>query len=194
MTNLSWTASSPIRYFNFQFIANQDCSFQQDDIKFLFAALLTKTNKCTLLTVPFSRTFLIGKSFYEHCWQLVLLTYFPPCSAICTLLTMICCQKHCLLAFSQFLTKCIWYPRNMGFTTKDKDNDVKNSGNCALDYKGGWWYNCCHYANPNGLYKGGSDAQGITWGSFRQGQGYSLKHTEIKIRPAWFSLCGSGVF
>ena len=71
----------------------------------------------------------------------------------------------------------------MGFTTKDKDNDVKNSGNCALDYKGGWWYNYCHNANPNGLYKGGGDAQGITWQSFR-GQGYSLKHTEIKIRPA----------
>ncbi|XP_027041941.1 techylectin-5B-like [Pocillopora damicornis] len=73
--------------------------------------------------------------------------------------------------------------RNMRFTTKDKDNDVKSSGNCALNNKGGWWYNSCHNANPNGLYKGGGNAQGITWGSFR-GQGYSLKHTEIKIRPA----------
>ena len=91
MRNTNWSASSPIRYFNFQFIANQDCSFQQDDIKFLFAALLTKTNKCTLLNVPLSRTFLIGKSFYEHCWQLVLLGYFPPCDAGCTLLTMISC-------------------------------------------------------------------------------------------------------
>ncbi|XP_066014593.1 ficolin-2-like [Pocillopora verrucosa] len=73
--------------------------------------------------------------------------------------------------------------RNMRFTTKDKDNDVHNSGNCALDYKGGWWYKSCHNANPNGLYKGGGNAQGITWRSFR-GLGYSLKHTEIKIRPA----------
>ena len=71
----------------------------------------------------------------------------------------------------------------MKFTTKDKDNDDKNNGNCALDYKGGWWYKSCHQANPNGLYKGGSHAQGITWESFR-GQAYSLKHTEIKIRPA----------
>ena len=53
----------------------------------------------------------------------------------------------------------------MRFTTKDKDNDVKISGNCALDYKGG------------------GNAQGITWEAFR-GQAYSLKHTEIKIRPA----------
>ena len=71
----------------------------------------------------------------------------------------------------------------MRFTTKDKDNDVGTSGNCASWYKGGWWYNYCHNANPNGLYKGGGYAQGITWVSFR-GQGYSLKHTEIKIRPA----------
>ena len=71
----------------------------------------------------------------------------------------------------------------MRFTTKDKDNDDNNNGNCALDYKGGWWYKSCHQANPNGLYKGGDNAQGITWESFR-GYAYSLKHTEIKIRPA----------
>ena len=71
----------------------------------------------------------------------------------------------------------------MRFTTKDKDNDVENGKNCALAYKGGWWYNGCHNANPNGLYKGGGYAPGITWVSFR-GQGYSLKHTEIKIGPA----------
>ncbi|XP_022790924.1 techylectin-5B-like [Stylophora pistillata] len=72
--------------------------------------------------------------------------------------------------------------RNMKFTTKDRDNDVDNSKNCAV-YKGGWWYNYCHNANPNGLYQGGGHAQGITWESFR-GQDYSLKHTEMKLRPA----------
>ena len=71
----------------------------------------------------------------------------------------------------------------MRFTTKDKDNDVDNGKNCALAYKGGRWYNYCHDANPNGLYKGGGRAQGTTWGRFR-GRGYSLKHTEMKIRPA----------
>ena len=71
----------------------------------------------------------------------------------------------------------------MSFTTRDRDNDVDNGKNCALAYKGGWWYSACHSANPNGLYQGGSIAQGITWAPFR-GQDYSLKHTEIKLRPA----------
>ena len=71
----------------------------------------------------------------------------------------------------------------MKFTTKDRDNDVDNSKNCALYYKGAWWYNYCHNANPNGLYQGGGNAQGITWEPFR-GQDYSLKHIEIKLGPA----------
>ncbi|PFX13308.1 ryncolin-1-like [Stylophora pistillata] len=73
--------------------------------------------------------------------------------------------------------------RNMSFTTKDRDNDGPNNGNCAKAYRGGWWYNYCHDANPNGLYQGGGKAQGITWKPFR-GQDYSLKNTEIKLRPA----------
>ena len=70
----------------------------------------------------------------------------------------------------------------MKFTTKDRDNDVHNGKNCALAFKGGWWYKRCHAANPNGLYQGGSNAQGVTWSLFR-GQNYSLKRTEIKLRP-----------
>ena len=72
----------------------------------------------------------------------------------------------------------------MKFTTKDRDvDDVDNSKNCAWHYKGAWWYNYCHNANPNGLFQGGGNAQGITWEPFR-GQDYSLKHIEIKLRPA----------
>ena len=45
------------------------------------------------------------------------------------------------------------YDRGMSFTIKDLDND-KSSGNCALNYKGEWRYNSCHFSNLNGLYPG----------------------------------------
>ncbi|XP_019624213.1 PREDICTED: angiopoietin-related protein 7-like [Branchiostoma belcheri] len=73
---------------------------------------------------------------------------------------------------------------SMFFTTKDRDNDVGNA-NCAQRYKGAWWYYSCHRANLNGLYHGGaheSYADGVNWRYWR-GNHYSLKHTEMKIRP-----------
>ena len=70
----------------------------------------------------------------------------------------------------------------MQFTTKDRDNDVNTNGNCALNNNGAWWYNSCHNANPNGLYKGGARAHGVTWSLFR-GQDYSLKYMDMKLRP-----------
>ncbi|XP_071122913.1 microfibril-associated glycoprotein 4-like isoform X2 [Mytilus edulis] len=36
------------------------------------------------------------------------------------------------------------------FTTKDQDNDNFYSGNCAVQFEGGWWFNACHNAFLNG--------------------------------------------
>lgn len=44
------------------------------------------------------------------------------------------------------------YHNNMHFTTKDQDNDIHTTSNCAESCKGGWWYGSCHRANLNGLY------------------------------------------
>ncbi|XP_028403421.1 fibrinogen C domain-containing protein 1-A-like [Dendronephthya gigantea] len=72
----------------------------------------------------------------------------------------------------------------MAFTTKDFDNDVSDNGNCAVDYKGAWWYRGCHHSNLNGLYHYGnhtSYADGINWFHWK-GHHYSLKSTAMKIR------------
>ena len=70
------------------------------------------------------------------------------------------------------------------FTTKDQDNNLKSSLNCAEQYKGGWWYSNCHRANLNGLYLSGAHtnfAEGVNWYDWR-GHNYSLKISEMKLK------------
>ena len=71
------------------------------------------------------------------------------------------------------------------FSTKDRDNDVKETGlSCAEKYKGAWWYADCHSSNLNGQYLNGSHtshADGINWYGWR-GSRYSLKTVDMKIR------------
>jgi hypothetical protein len=74
--------------------------------------------------------------------------------------------------------------RGMAFSTKDRDND-KWSKNCAVAYKGAWWFNDCHSSNLNGLYHHGkytSNADGVFWNHWK-GYQYSAKRAEMKIRP-----------
>ena len=75
----------------------------------------------------------------------------------------------------------------MMFSTKDADND--NGGrDCAVLYKGAWWYIDCHDSNLNAQYLRGhhtSFSAGVEWDHWR-GTQYSLKKTEMKIRPRSF--------
>ena len=76
--------------------------------------------------------------------------------------------------------------RGMSFSTKDRDND-RWGRNCALHFKGAWWYNDCHHSNLNGLYLNGkSDCQGMRWNSWPKGPCYSVNKAEMKIRPKDF--------
>ena len=78
--------------------------------------------------------------------------------------------------------------RGWPFTTKDQDNDNQGEYNCAIKFKGAWWYEHCHYSNLNGFYLRGnhsSFADGVNWHHWK-GYYYSLKKTEMKIRPADF--------
>ncbi|KAM9425782.1 microfibril-associated glycoprotein 4-like [Pholidichthys leucotaenia] len=73
----------------------------------------------------------------------------------------------------------------MKFSTFDKDQDTW-PGNCAKSFMGAFWYENCHDANPNGMYRYGADktfhAIGVEWNSWK-GRDYSLKSISMKIRP-----------
>ncbi|XP_035853192.1 microfibril-associated glycoprotein 4-like [Sander lucioperca] len=77
------------------------------------------------------------------------------------------------------------YHNGMKFTTFDKDQD-NWSGNCAKLNLGAFWFNGCHYANPNGVYRWGYDKTinyvGVDW-YYWKGYNYSLKTISMKIRP-----------
>ena len=101
-------------------------------------------------------------------------------------------EQHFQLSVLIFITgdagDSLAYHNGMMFTTKDKDNDRSSTRNCAATYKGAWWYKDCHRSNLNGLYLRGDNTtfgEGVNWKHWR-GQQYSLKKTEMKIRPPSF--------
>ncbi|KAM5309385.1 fibrinogen beta chain [Glossophaga mutica] len=84
----------------------------------------------------------------------------------------------------------------MFFSTYDRDNDGWTNADpkkqCSKEDGGGWWYNRCHAANPNGRYywggqyswdmaKHGTD-DGVVWMNWK-GSWYSMKKMSMKIRP-----------
>ncbi|XP_059142275.1 angiopoietin-4-like [Physella acuta] len=72
------------------------------------------------------------------------------------------------------------YHNNMAFTTVDRDNDLR-ADNCAVEYKGGWWYNSCHCVNMNGVWASQKSSQGIIWGTVTSYTD-SLEFVEMKLR------------
>ena len=69
------------------------------------------------------------------------------------------------------------------FTTRDQDNNQMLSS-CAMTCKGGWWYGYnCYYANLNGEYNNTSHKKGVIWYHWFDNWVYSLRFTEMKIRP-----------
>ena len=72
------------------------------------------------------------------------------------------------------------YQNGMAFTTKDRDNDSFDA-NCAVRFKGAWWYKGCHHSNLNGLYGSTEYGEGLNWYAWH-GHYYSLPRTEMKVR------------
>uniref|UniRef100_A0A7N6AQ81 Fibrinogen C-terminal domain-containing protein n=1 Tax=Anabas testudineus TaxID=64144 RepID=A0A7N6AQ81_ANATE len=78
------------------------------------------------------------------------------------------------------------YHSGQKFSTFDKDQDSW-ANNCARSFMGAFWYNSCHFANPNGAYRWGADGTlhgvGVEWYHFKGHHNYSLKSINMKIRP-----------
>ncbi|XP_018088383.1 tenascin isoform X3 [Xenopus laevis] len=76
------------------------------------------------------------------------------------------------------------YHNGRSFSTYDKDNDSAIT-NCALSYKGAFWYKNCHRVNLMGRYGDTSHSQGVNWFHWK-GHEYSIQFAEMKIRPVSF--------
>ncbi|XP_035659562.1 uncharacterized protein LOC118404530 [Branchiostoma floridae] len=76
------------------------------------------------------------------------------------------------------------------FSTKDKDHDRWEEGECAKYSKGGWWFAWCTSANLNGVYRHtgpyDGDLNGVYWYPWK-GTRYSLRKVSMKIRPKEFN-------
>ncbi|KAK2508771.1 hypothetical protein MC885_006126, partial [Smutsia gigantea] len=76
------------------------------------------------------------------------------------------------------------YHNGRSFSTFDKDTDSAIT-NCALSYKGAFWYKNCHRVNLMGRYGDNNHSQGVNWFHWK-GHEYSIQFAEMKLRPSSF--------
>uniref|UniRef100_A0A8C7UB29 Tenascin C n=1 Tax=Oncorhynchus mykiss TaxID=8022 RepID=A0A8C7UB29_ONCMY len=76
------------------------------------------------------------------------------------------------------------YHHGRPFSTYDHDNDIAVT-NCALSYKGAFWYKNCHRVNLMGRYGDDSHSKGVNWFHWK-GHEHSVEFAEMKIRPSNF--------
>uniref|UniRef100_A0A8D0HLX4 Tenascin n=1 Tax=Sphenodon punctatus TaxID=8508 RepID=A0A8D0HLX4_SPHPU len=76
------------------------------------------------------------------------------------------------------------YHDGRSFSTFDRDSDSAIT-NCALSYKGAFWYKNCHRVNLMGRYGDNSHSQGVNWFHWK-GHEHSIAFAEMKLRPYSF--------
>ncbi|XP_064163747.1 tenascin-like isoform X3 [Anguilla rostrata] len=76
------------------------------------------------------------------------------------------------------------YHQGRPFSTYDNDNDIAVT-NCALSYKGAFWYKNCHRVNVMGRYGDHSHSKGVNWFHWK-GHEHSIEFVEMKMRPVNF--------
>ncbi|XP_792540.5 ficolin-1-like [Strongylocentrotus purpuratus] len=80
---------------------------------------------------------------------------------------------------------CFGRHSGSAFSTVDRDHDESPTRHCANYYESGWWFKNCYCCNLNGHYylnPTGYKNGGVIWQTWH-GYKYSLKGTEMKIRP-----------
>ncbi|XP_058472817.1 tenascin [Solea solea] len=87
-------------------------------------------------------------------------------------------------AYSGTAGDSLTYHQGRPFSTFDNDNDIAVT-NCALSYKGAFWYKNCHRVNLMGKYGDSSHSKGINWFHWK-GHEHSIEFAEMKFRPANF--------
>ncbi|XP_052070595.1 fibrinogen C domain-containing protein 1-like [Mytilus californianus] len=88
--------------------------------------------------------------------------------------------------YSGDLGDSLGYNNGMSFSTKDRDNDIGSSRNCANEKNGAWWYRRCTLVNLNGRYveSGQIDEKGITW-YYWKSSSYSMKSSVMMFRKVY---------
>ncbi|XP_061656279.1 tenascin-like isoform X7 [Phyllopteryx taeniolatus] len=87
-------------------------------------------------------------------------------------------------AYSGTAGDSMTYHQGRPFSTFDNDNDIAVT-NCALSYKGAFWYKNCHRVNLMGKYGDKSHSKGVNWFHWK-GHETSIEFAEMKLRPTDF--------
>ncbi|XP_061763849.1 tenascin-like [Nerophis ophidion] len=87
-------------------------------------------------------------------------------------------------AYSGTAGDSMTYHQGRPFSTYDNDNDIAVT-NCALSYKGAFWYKNCHRVNLMGKHGDTSHSKGVNWFHWK-GHETSIQFAEMKMRPADF--------
>ncbi|XP_077593148.1 tenascin-like [Stigmatopora nigra] len=92
-------------------------------------------------------------------------------------------------AYSGTAGDSMTYHQGRPFSTFDNDNDIAVT-NCALSYKGAFWYKNCHRVNLMGKYGDKNHSKGVNWFHWK-GHETSIQFAEMKLRPVDFGIAES---
>lgn len=111
-------------------------------------------------------------------------------------MAVICSQIITAIKYLRTFARDVFLDLIFGLVLSPYRNPGDPTKQCSREDGGGWWYNRCHSANPNGRYymggaytklmaKHGTD-DGVVWMNWK-GSWYSLKAISMKIRPYFTS-------